>query len=304
MPIELRCSSRLHVVRLRDDRIWRRALCPKCKTTIDPTRVRRLWTVIRTKIAKRGAKTEIPDEIRFANLRWRIDRLIAASWGLGDNQIEEFNLYSRILEGLSPEEIVRMYLGHIRKVAPTLPVPIKIPEIGRGKLKDAGGTFGSRDGWAVMTLSEDLVADQKAVRAVLAHEVCHYVLNCSGLREEDTESNEKLTDLCMFVLGLGNIYLEGYRSETVNREYRVGHRLGYLKDNEYRFAQKYVWDLHSQAEANSEYKVAALRRKILARVGDERVVERLINSERTRTPHKSNLELHQSAYDSLDRGRT
>ncbi|CAN5261430.1 hypothetical protein BH20ACI2_BH20ACI2_25070 [soil metagenome] len=155
-----------------------------------------------------------------------------------------------------------------------------------------------------MTLSEDLVADQKAVRAVLAHEVCHYVLNCSGMREEDTESNEKLTDLCMFVLGLGNIYLEGYRSETVKREYRVGHRLRYLKDNEYSFAQKYVWHLHSEADSNSESKITALRMKIVARVGDERVVDRLIDSERRRAPDKSNLELYQSAYESLDRGRT
>ncbi|CAN5261554.1 hypothetical protein BH20ACI2_BH20ACI2_25080 [soil metagenome] len=137
MPIELRCSSRLHVVRLRDDRIWRRALCPKCKTFIDPTRLRRLWIILRASLNKRGRKTAIPDEIRFANLRWRIDRLVAASWGSEDNQLEEFNLYSRKLEGLAPEEIVRVYLGHIRKVAPSLPVPIKIPEIGRGKLKDA-----------------------------------------------------------------------------------------------------------------------------------------------------------------------
>lgn len=304
MTIELRCSSRLHVVRLRDDRIWKRALCPKCKTAIDPTRLRRLWMVLKTKLNKRGSKTAIPDEVRFANLRWRIDRIVAASWSLENNQLEEFNLYSRKLGGLTPEEIVRVYLGHIRKVAPNLPVPIKIPEIGRGELKDAGGTFGSRDGWAVMTLSNDLVADEKAVRAVLAHEVCHYVLNCSSMREEDTELNEKLTDLCMFVLGLGNIYLEGYRSETVKHVYRVGHRLGYLKDNEYRFAQKYVWKLCSEADTNSESKITALRIKIAARVGDERVVDRLIEGERRRAPHKSDLELYQSAYESLDRGRT
>lgn len=303
MPIELRCSSRRHVVRLRDDRVWRRALCPKCKTHIDPTRLRRLWIILRGKLINRSSKSAIPDEIRFANLRWRIDRLAGAAWTSDEGQLSDFNLYSRKLDRLGPEAIVREYLGHIRKIAPRLPVPIKIPEIVRGRLKDAGGAFSSRDGWAVMTLSDDLVADERAVRAVLAHEVCHYVLNCSGMREEETESNEKLTDLCMFVLGLGNIYLEGYRSATVKGEYRIGHRLGYLKDNEYRFAQSYVWGLRSDADSAAESGIRALRTKILARVGDERVVDRLIESEWRRTPNKSQLEVYQSAYESLDRGR-
>jgi len=87
--------------------------------------------------------------------------------------------------------------------------------------------------------------DQLAAQAILAHEVCHYILNNSGIRKSDTEQNERYTDLCMFVCGFGQIFLAGYKRETAQSEYRRGHRLGYLTDAEYEFAQQYVTQLRS-----------------------------------------------------------
>ncbi len=302
MPIELRCSSNAHKVRLREDLVWKRALCPKCKTVVDPTRLRRLWLIVAAKLRKKKGSSEIPDEIRFANLRWRIDHLAAAAWSAKEEtslRIDESSLHR-----LSPSEIVRAYLNHIARIATGLPVPMRIPEISGSSERNVGGTFGAKDGWAVMALSDDLMHDQKAIRAVLAHEVCHYVLNCSSMNETDTELNEKLTDLCMFVFGLGDIFLNGYKSETVQGEYRKGHRLGYLTDAEYSFANRYVTRLRSTPNLQQDSMIIQLRVKIAARVGDERVIERLLENERRRTPNKSTLELYQAVYETVESGRS
>jgi hypothetical protein len=50
---------------------------------------------------------------------------------------------------------------------------------------------------------------------------------------------ERLTDAAMFVFGLGDLFLAGYRKEQ-SPEYRSGHRLGYLSDAEYQYAAAYV----------------------------------------------------------------
>ncbi len=303
MALELRCSSKSHTVRLREDLIWKRALCPKCKTAVDPTRLRRLWLVLQAKFGRRWGSSKIPDEIRYADLRWRIDRLASAAWTSSEVGLTEFKIAEKTLDGKGPSEIIRQYLNHISSVAPGLPVPIRIPEISRQSQQNVGGTFGAIKGWARITLSNDLMHDQRAVRAVLAHEVCHYVLNCAGLSEAETESNERLTDLCMFVFGLGDIFLAGYRSETVRGEYRKGHRLGYLTDAEYGFAYRYTTRMRSKSTFQIDSQVKLLRAKIAARVGDGRVIERLLENERRRAPNKSILELYEAAFDTLERGR-
>lgn len=304
MEILLNCSSGLHTVRLRNDRIWKRALCPKCKTKIDPTRLRRLWLVLRAKVWRTRSResTSIPDEIRFANLRWRLDKLIGMAWTI-DESHAELRIDHSLSHRSSPEEIIRNYLNHINTVAPGFNIPIRIPKISVGSPKDTGGTFGSKDGWAIMTLSKELVGEKRAVAAVLAHEVCHYVLNCSSVREDETEWNEKLTDLCMFVVGLGDVYLSGYRSSKIRGEYRVGHRLGYLSDREYRFAAQYVDQLRRNPQRLQKVQIDFLRNKIASRVGDKRVIERMIENERRLAPKKSELELYRLASESLDKGR-
>jgi hypothetical protein len=90
-----------------------------------------------------------------------------------------------------------------------------------------------------------LLADRRAVGAILAHEACHYILENSGIREPNVDENEKLTDACMFVCGLGLLFLDGYKREDAHKEYRNGHRLGYLTDSEYNFAARYVRELRS-----------------------------------------------------------
>ena len=54
-----------------------------------------------------------------------------------------------------------------------------------------------------------LLADQEAARAILCHELCHYVLLASGIREPTTSENERLTDAAMFVAGIGRYFHDG-----------------------------------------------------------------------------------------------
>jgi hypothetical protein len=68
-------------------------------------------------------------------------------------------------------------------------------------------------GCVTIALEPSFVQNTKALRAILAHETSHYVLENNGIRERDPESNERLTDLAVFALGLGGLYLEGYEAQ-------------------------------------------------------------------------------------------
>src|SRR5260221_14549671 len=67
-------------------------------------------------------------------------------------------------------------------------------------------------------------------------------LGANGIREPTTRANERLTDVAMFVFGLGDIFLAGYRTKP-GVVYRSGHRLGYLNDAEYEHIRVHVTEL-------------------------------------------------------------
>src|SRR5260370_31351889 len=60
--------------------------------------------------------------------------------------------------------------------------------------------------------------------------------------ETASKANERLTDVAMFVFGLGDIFLAGYRT-TPGVEYRSGHRLGYLNGAGYEDIRDHVAEL-------------------------------------------------------------
>ena len=62
----------------------------------------------------------------------------------------------------------------------------------------------------------------------------------------DRADNERLTDVAMFVLGMGNLFLNGFRSKNVDIRQR-GHRMGYLTDEEYNFLSGEVIRLRTTA---------------------------------------------------------
>ncbi|MFN0279744.1 MAG: SprT-like domain-containing protein [Pyrinomonadaceae bacterium] len=196
------------------------------------------------------------------------------------------------------EDSIKLFLNHMRLVAPGFNVPVHIPRVKRERLASEAGKFVVADGFVSIALSEELLTNSKALRSILAHEVCHYVLNNSGIRESDTENNEKLTDLCMFVSGLGDIFLDGYKTENSKEEYRVGHRLGYLADTEYQFARRYVKRKREYFRPNE---LDSLRREIAARITDGKVMDRLLTDHRNRFPERNEIEIHQGILESLDK---
>jgi hypothetical protein len=189
--------------------------------------------------------TPISDEFRFAKVKWRLDRLAKEAWQSQESLDIPLTLDPLALPTGPPDRIIETILNHARLAAPGLSVPLRVPRVEIGSLIDAAGQFKTSDGWVVVNLASHLLADRRAVGAILAHEACHYILENSGIREPNVDENEKLTDACMFVCGLGLLFLDGYKREDAHKEYRNGHRLGYLTDSEYNFAARYVRELRS-----------------------------------------------------------
>lgn len=134
---------------------------------------------------------------------------------------------------LSPpnwSQCLQQMLKHAEQVAPKLNIPQMIPDI---KFEDtilhqAGGTFQVKgDGRVFITVQRALEQQPKVALAVLSHELCHYILGSNNIRKQPTLENEKMTDVCMFVLGFGKLFLEGFQSLK-------GSTYGYLQAEEYR----------------------------------------------------------------------
>ncbi|MFS8086815.1 MAG: hypothetical protein ACMG6H_14370, partial [Acidobacteriota bacterium] len=202
----------------------------------------------RERIASTASRSPIvvsaSDEVRFAKLKRQIDKLAKDAWKSRESLTSELLLNPSKLP-IDSNKAIETILNHVRQIASGLSVPNRVPRVETGSLIDAGGQFKVSDGWVSVKIANYLLMDRQAVRAILAHEICHYVLENSGIREEDHEQNERLTDLCMFVCGLGDLFLGGYKRESIHNEYRPGHRLGYLTDAEYGFASKYVLELRT-----------------------------------------------------------
>jgi hypothetical protein len=320
-PVLLKCPSRQHTVRLDSSRLWRKVFCPTCKIQVDPTRLRRVLKRLLASFSKRPKVTLerdesvlarfskrpkvilVNDESRSAKLKQQIDNLAREAWHSRESLSAGFLLSPSSLSASPIERTIETMLNHVRQIASGLSVPYRVPRIETGALIDAAGQFKVSDGWVSVKIASHLLIDPKAVRAMLAHEMCHYILESSGIRDTDYEQNERLTDLCMFVCGLGEIFLDGYKRESAKNEYRKGHRLGYLTDSEYEFAARYVQELRSNNYLQLPTKTEELERKFAVRVNDLQTRIRLIKHARAMYPARSDLQLYELVIEQLERDR-
>lgn len=249
--------------------------------------------------SRRG--TPIPDEFRFATLKSRVDRLATEAWQTRESLNVDLTLDPLTLPAGSPDRIIQAVLNHIRRVAPGLSVPLHVPHVETGALVGAGGQFKTPDGWARIKLANNLLSDREAVRAVIAHEVCHYILDNSGIRESNVDENEKLTDACMFVCGLSLLFLEGYKRAA--SEHCTGHRLGYLTDREYEFASRYVLQLRRDNPLRLMTSADQLQRRLVARIPDKEARERLVRFAQARYPLKTDAEICELVIADYERDR-
>src|SRR6266576_4453777 len=126
----------------------------------------------RVKVTRDASKgTPIPDEFRFAKLKWKIDRLAADAWQSQESLNIELALNPSDLPTGSPDRIIETILNHARRIAPGLSVPLSVPRVETGSLIDAGGQFKTSEGWVVVKLANHLLRDRRAVSAILPHEV-------------------------------------------------------------------------------------------------------------------------------------
>jgi hypothetical protein len=193
----------------------------------------------RARPTSRGAHDDIESKVLL---------LAKKSWG-SRQDISSAQLVlepARIAGRLVHAELVGAMLRHVGRVAPALSVPMMTPRIVVEAVCDAAGQFVEEDGWVKIAVNSAFFHNMPAASAILCHELCHYVLSANGIRQTPALENERLTDTAMFVFGLGDIFMAGYKKAP--REYRPGHRVGYLTDEEFHFLRGYVPQLRGSEE--------------------------------------------------------
>ncbi|MCY7324174.1 MAG: hypothetical protein LH660_20820 [Phormidesmis sp. CAN_BIN36] len=243
----------------------------------------------------------------FSNLRSRLHKLAINAWTTeAAFRHPRFLLRVEDLAHLSePTQVVEVLLRHAELVAPGFEVPQMIPRVLSTSIPFAAGQFEvDEDGWVTIKLGSEFFQDKLAAQAILAHEVCHYILENKGIRQQDYLLNEQDTDLCMFVCGFGSLFLAGYQREAAQHDYRPGHRLGYLNDAEYQFAQQEIMQMRSSTEVAPPSELDAVKTRLINLLyGDQAACQRYVEAERTRNPHQSERQLYQAALDRLEHDR-
>ena len=222
-----------------------------------------------------------------------------ASWSSNFQlQVSAFNAIA------SPSQTIDRLLSHARKSTPKFKVPQMTPRTIVESTPFAAGLFEvDEEGWVTIKVSPDFWDDRSAAQAILAHEVCHYLLENAGIRYADVAINERYTDLCMFICGFGPLFLAGYKRDFAQQDDRPGHRLGYLSDEEYQYADRYVVELRQVYQLKLQSELEIQKRRLRERLqGNDVTLNRLIEYERRRSPYKSEIELYQDAIDRLERG--
>jgi DnaJ-class molecular chaperone len=241
----------------------------------------------------------------FDNIKSSLDGLAQLGWLQEESSWSaNFRLDPSELSELDRlDRVVKALLDRARRVATGFSVPMMVPRVVVESMPAAAGQFEvDEEGWVTIRVSPDFERDLPAARAILAHEVCHYILEHRGIRQPNVQLNERDTDLCMFVCGFGDVFLAGYKRSSARNEYRPGHRLGYLTDAEYEFANRYTSELRATYRQNLQSELDVLKERLLRKAqGDLDRVRRLIEYERQRDRSLSELELYRDAIARFDR---
>ena len=221
--------------------------CGRCGATLGPqiaAVMQGAFLRLLRRLFQKGAKVETPTA-NNPNLKANVDMLAKRIWGSRqDIETNSLELAIASVQHISDHnQFVKALLKHARKIAPSISVPMLAPRIIVEPMCDAAGKFVEQDGWVKIAVNTTFFKNVPAARAILCHELCHYILTANGIRRSPDIENEYLTDTAMFAFGLGQIFLAGYKRSAT--EYRAGHRLGYLTDSEYCFLVRYVNQLRN-----------------------------------------------------------
>ncbi len=198
----------------------------------------------------------------YDDLSSMLNELILSTWRKQDGP-RNISLLVSELDPPNWDQCIRKMLKHAESVAPKLKIPLKIPElIFKDVSNDSGGTFQvNEEGAVLITIKKSLCHDYKVALAVLSHELCHYILGSNLIKKDDTLLNEKMTDVCMFVLGFGELFMRGQQDIA-------GTSYGYLKPIEYQMilsavhtrwhARNYDQDIISKVQELEKWIISAV----------------------------------------------
>jgi hypothetical protein len=273
--------------------------CGKCgwPISLDARKQQSVWAWVRSLLSTAPPAHGRAIETPGTNLKAKIDRVSKAAWGNREDIARTRLILDRKeLCALGNEQMIAKMLRHVRQSAPRLNVPRMTPRVVVQPLCNAAGQFVEEDGWVKIAVGSAFFRDAPAACSILCHELCHYVLNASGIRELSRDANERLTDVAIFVFGLGEIFLAGYRKDA--DEYRPGHRLGYLTDSEYRSVDRYVRSLRRCRDQFASVEEEAEQRLSRA-IHDKGVRSRLLASYQAKYPRKTLAEIIEAILEDL-----
>jgi hypothetical protein len=246
-----------------------------------------------------------------------LDRLATVAWRVrGAPEDLRFLLDPRYCPTASTiqniEKALELLYQHARQWAAGFDVPFRVPNVRLpfAKFNEAPGLYRvDEEGYVSIEISPALLQHPDSVLAVLAHEACHHILDLSGMNTHQSEVDEPLTDLAMFICGFGQVFMNG-RSylAAADSQWRSTH-LGYLTEEQYNFA--YTWVLQqspARAKAGSDasqqvgYDVRYYRGKLLNKLGGNvSALERLLERERQLQPGCDELILYSAISEQIAR---
>jgi hypothetical protein len=195
--------------------------------------------------------------------------LATKAWKSSESlHITPFALDPGALLSLRFEDGLRRMMKHAARIAPGLEVPLYTPVLRHSNtpISTAGQFRVDEEGYTFIEVDNRFSLDMKASYAILSHELCHYILETSGIRETDTSENERLTDICMFVLGFGHVFLQGYKRELARSLYHSDYRIGYLSDDDYKELNAFVLKLRENGNLHLSSREEELTTKIINRL--------------------------------------
>lgn len=200
-------------------------------------------------------------------------------------------------------EIVAALLDHARKVAPGLHVPMLIPSVRLDSNASSVGQFVVEDGWVSITVGTNFFLNRQAACAILAHEVCHYILESSSMKKNNVLANERFTDCCMYICGFGDVFRRGHITARSDRAYE-SYRLGYLNDKEYDYLGSFVTSPNCQGIKVSTNTVKSLQQDLASLIPDKSARERVVKHRQQRFPSQQEEAILRDLIEDLRRERS
>jgi len=317
-------------VRFKAEDALRRPVCPRCRQPIQVSAWQKLCARVGGARSANVQSTGLRANVRSTaspDVVATLSRLARRAWTRGQSGHGSFLFRPSLLlprDEASRNDAVRALYGYARSCADGLNIPYHVPLVSVTNCSDdAAGRFAvDEDGWTSIEISRDFLDTPRAVWLIMAHELCHHILEMAGLAgRHDRLANERQTDRLMFVCGFGQLAKDGYESTRQVQSAYVRSHLGYLTAAEHRAAFEWVIaarcanqlggmeDLKPQSlgiadgfEIQSN-ETQALQ-KLALHIVDSSARQRLLQYYRGKHPHLSLVDLVQIIVDDYARDRS